>query len=129
MQNNVTLPPFESRSEAAQALSLEFPEHGDQIRVAGPQLEALSDLLLEKKAQYRKLALEIAALECDLKVKIGLFKGLKVKKGTWFWEKVTSKPRTNWVTMCRELGITKRLIAAYSHPSPPYRLLRFQREK
>lgn len=125
----MTLPPFESRGEAAKALSLEFPEHGDQIRVAGPQLEALSASLLAKRAEYRRLGLEIAALECDLKVKIGLFKGLKTKKGTWFWEKVTVKPRTNWVTMCRELGITKRLIAAYSHPAPPHRLLRFQRDK
>ncbi len=122
----MVLPPFESRSDAAQALALQYPHHGDQIRVAGPQLDALCEELLTKKRAYRALSLEIAGLECHIKSKIGLFKGLRTKRGTWFWESTTERPRTAWKSLCKALGITKKLQAQFQFPAPPTRLLRFQ---
>lgn len=123
------LPPFESRSDAATQLAREFPEHGDQIRLGTKALSEISDELLAKRAEYRRLGLEIAGLEAALKRKIGLFHGLKVKGGTWFWEKANPKKRIQWVTLARMLGITKRMIRAFEVEAPPTRLLRFQREK
>lgn len=124
----MVLPPFEGRSDAAQAMALQYPEHGQSIRVAGPALEALSEELLRKRTEYRNLALEIAGLECHIKSKIGLFRGLQTKKGTWFWEKLSPRRRVNWKTLCRALGVTKRVQEAFSVEAPPTRLLRFQRD-
>lgn len=122
-------PPFSSRKAAAGALSAEFPEHNDLIRVGGPSLDALSQELLMKRDAYRRLSLDIARLECEIKQRIGLFRGLRTRVGTWYWEKTRERTRIDWLGLAQDLKITEKLKAAYSRVLPPTRILRFEKAK
>lgn len=122
-------PPFASRSAAAANLASEYPEHGPHVRVGTGELEDLSQRLLAKREEYRRLSLEVAALECALKRKIGLFRGLRVASGTWFWEKKRPKKRVDWLGLVEELRIPHKAVEKHSYRPAPMRLLRFVRAK
>lgn len=124
---NKPLPPFKSRLAADNILTEEFPEHGDALRVGGPALDALSQKILEKRSEYRKLGLELAGLETELRRKIGLFRGLRTRIGTWLWEKQEPQIRTDWISLMSELKIPKAAQAKFSRQVQCPRRLSFQR--
>lgn len=122
---NIPAPPFPDAQAARAAMQARYPEYSPMLRVGGPSLDALSRLLLEKRLQAQQLEREIVALECQIKDKIGLFKGLKTKVGTWLWEN-EQQTRLNYKKLVQWMNANApEALKELTRPTAPTRILRF----
>ena len=125
---SIPAPPFADREAAAAAMAVRYPDHTPMLRVGGKSLDELSRLLLDKRTQARQLDRDIAALECQLKEKIGLCRGLKTRVGTWTWEKTQPSVRLDFKALARYVAkVAPDVLKAATLPVPPTRILRFDR--
>lgn len=127
-ESSIPAPPFADREAAAAAMYQRYTEHNDLLRVGGPSLDQLSRTLLDKQNQARQLEREIGALECQIKEKIGLFRGLKTRVGTWLWEKWTPATRFDYKGILLYLNKhSPEVLKQFARPASPTRILRFER--
>jgi hypothetical protein len=108
--------PFASLHLARASTEHEFPHHSNKIRRASPTSAILLTRYREKRAALKRMALELAQLEIDLKRQIGFDEGIDIPgHGILYWTKRGSprKSGVNWMQLCHDLGISEEKLNDY----------------
>ena len=109
------LPPFASLHLARAHMEHTYPDHTNAVRHKSATIQSLLERLTELKEQRRRLALEQAAVEAEIKQQIGSFSGIEVEGGVLYWTKQrrNGKTRTDWMKLCRDYKIGENTLKRY----------------
>lgn len=110
-------------------MQAKFPEAGKKIRkVSGDTAEKVKALVYEHQialSNLRKAALQVAALECELKEIINFNAGVEVPGlGILYWTadgRRRKVKRVNWMRLAKDMKISAAKLKKYAEEETPKR--------
>jgi hypothetical protein len=114
----VKLPPYSSLYLTRCAVAAEFPHNTQRIKKGTETDDKLLQAYRQKLGEIRRASLELAALELELKQKIGFNRGLEVESGILYWTAAdpsgkSRRPRVNWMQLCKDYKISEETLKRY----------------
>lgn len=126
------LPPYPSLYIARCAMDQKFPHHEKTTKKGTEQDTEKVERLQQIHGQMRRLALELAAVEIELKERIGFHEGLELPegKGILLWTSATSprRSRINWMQLVHDFKISEETLKKYHAKNDGQRRLTFKRK-
>lgn len=110
------LAPHASLHLARCSVEQTYPHHTEAVRKGNATDAILLARYREKQQQLRRIALEMAALELQLKERIAFNEGLEIPgEGILYWTSKASsrRTRTNWSKLVADLRISEAKLKTY----------------